>query len=110
MPSHHVSGRKLSRYKDQRKALLRGLTSDLIRHERIVTTLAKAKETAKRTKRRRIGRSGTPLQTTRTTMTISYCPPGIPLERLGLSPRTLSSLKRAYITQVGEVLQMSDTE
>ena len=45
MASHHVSGRKLSRYKDQRKALLLGLTSDLVRHERIVTTLAKAKET-----------------------------------------------------------------
>lgn len=45
MPSHRVAGRKLSRYKDQRKALLRGLTADLIRHERITTTLAKAKET-----------------------------------------------------------------
>ncbi len=45
MPSHRVTGRKLSRYKDQRKALLRGLTVDLIQHERITTTLAKAKET-----------------------------------------------------------------
>ncbi len=45
MASHRVAGRKLSRYKDQRKALLRGLTSDLIQHERITTTLAKAKET-----------------------------------------------------------------
>lgn len=45
MPSHRVTGRKLSRYKDQRKALLRGLTADLIQHERITTTLAKAKET-----------------------------------------------------------------
>ena len=45
MASHRVAGRKLSRYKDQRKALLRGLTSELIRHERITTTLAKAKET-----------------------------------------------------------------
>ena len=45
MPSHRVAGRKLSRYKDQRKALLRGLTADLIQHERITTTLAKAKET-----------------------------------------------------------------
>lgn len=45
MASHHVSGRNLSRYKDQRKALLRGLTADLVRHEKIKTTLAKAKET-----------------------------------------------------------------
>lgn len=45
MPSHRVAGRKLSRYRDQRVALLRGLVADLIRHERITTTLAKAKET-----------------------------------------------------------------
>ena len=45
MPSHRVAGRKLSRYRDQRIALLRGLAADLIRHERITTTLAKAKET-----------------------------------------------------------------
>ena len=45
MASHRVAGRNLSRYKDQRKALMRGLTTELIRHERIKTTLAKAKET-----------------------------------------------------------------
>ena len=45
MASHRVSGRRLSRYKDQRKALMRGLVSALITHERITTTLAKAKET-----------------------------------------------------------------
>ena len=45
MPSHRIAGRKLSRYKDQRISLLRGLTSQLIEHERITTTLAKAKET-----------------------------------------------------------------
>ncbi len=45
MASHRVAGRKLSRYRDQRVALLRGLVSELILHERITTTLAKAKET-----------------------------------------------------------------
>jgi large subunit ribosomal protein L17 len=45
MPSHRVAGRKLSRYRDERVALLRGLVAELIRHERITTTLAKAKET-----------------------------------------------------------------
>ena len=45
MASHRVAGRKLSRYRDQRVALLRGLTVQLILHERITTTLAKAKET-----------------------------------------------------------------
>lgn len=45
MASHRVSGRRLSRYKDQRKALMRGLVYELIKHERITTTLAKAKET-----------------------------------------------------------------
>ncbi len=45
MASHRVAGRKLSRYRDQRTALLRGLVSELILHERITTTLAKAKET-----------------------------------------------------------------
>ena len=45
MASHRVAGRKLSRYRDQRVALLRGLAAELVRHERITTTLAKAKET-----------------------------------------------------------------
>ncbi len=45
MASHRVSGRRLSRYKDQRKALMRGLVAQLMTHERITTTLAKAKET-----------------------------------------------------------------
>jgi DNA-directed RNA polymerase subunit alpha len=33
-----------------------------------------------------------------------------PIERLELSPRTLNCLKRAHITKVGEVLEMSDDE
>ena len=33
-----------------------------------------------------------------------------PIERLDLSPRTLNCLKRAHITRVGEVLEMSDEE
>ncbi len=45
MASHRIAGRKLSRYRGQRVALLRGLVSELILHERITTTLAKAKET-----------------------------------------------------------------
>ena len=45
MSSHRIAGRKLSRYRDQRVALLRGLVSELILHEKITTTLAKAKET-----------------------------------------------------------------
>ena len=45
MASHRVAGRKLSRYRDQRIALLRGLVSELMIHEKITTTLAKAKET-----------------------------------------------------------------
>ena len=45
MSSHRVAGRKLGRYRDERIGLLRGLVADLIRHNRITTTLAKAKET-----------------------------------------------------------------
>jgi large subunit ribosomal protein L17 len=45
MGAHRVAGRKLGRDKDQRIALLRGLTAELVQHERITTTLAKAKET-----------------------------------------------------------------
>ena len=45
MPSHRVAGKKLGRYRDQGIALLRGQVSELIRHEKITTTLAKAKET-----------------------------------------------------------------
>jgi large subunit ribosomal protein L17 len=41
---HKVSGRKFDRPGDQRRALLRGLVGDLMRHERLKTTEAKAKE------------------------------------------------------------------
>ena len=40
---HNVMGRRLSRSKDQRKALFRILTTELFRHDRIKTTEAKAK-------------------------------------------------------------------
>jgi large subunit ribosomal protein L17 len=41
---HKVSGRKFDRAGDERRALLRGLVTDLMRHERMRTTEAKAKE------------------------------------------------------------------
>jgi large subunit ribosomal protein L17 len=44
---HNVAGRLFGRTANQRKALLRGLVSALFEHERIETTVAKAKETRK---------------------------------------------------------------
>ncbi|MBN9413674.1 MAG: 50S ribosomal protein L17 [Candidatus Paracaedimonas acanthamoebae] len=41
---HRMRGRQLNRTTNQRKALLRGLAKDLIRHEQITTTLPKAKD------------------------------------------------------------------
>lgn len=41
---HKVSGRKFDRAGDERAALLRGLVTDFMRHERMRTTEAKAKE------------------------------------------------------------------
>jgi large subunit ribosomal protein L17 len=41
---HHINGRRLNRSSSQRKALYRGLVRDLMIHERIKTTEAKAKE------------------------------------------------------------------
>ena len=46
MHRHAYQGRKLSRDRDQRKALLRGLVTSLVLHERVKTTEAKAKEIA----------------------------------------------------------------
>ncbi len=40
---HQMAGRHLGRNTAQRKALFRGLITDLFRHERITTTEAKAK-------------------------------------------------------------------
>lgn len=42
---HNVAGRLFGRTANQRKALLRGLMASLMEHQRIETTLAKAKET-----------------------------------------------------------------
>lgn len=47
MISHGKGFRKLSRPADQRKALLRGLTTEVIRNGKITTTLARAKELRK---------------------------------------------------------------
>jgi large subunit ribosomal protein L17 len=41
---HRVRGRKLNRTESHRKALLRSLTTSLLKHKRIRTTVAKAKE------------------------------------------------------------------
>ena len=45
---HNVAGRQFGRTANQRKALLRGLVGSLIEHQRIETTLAKAKEVRKK--------------------------------------------------------------
>lgn len=46
MHRHGYQGRKLSRQRDQRRALIRGQVTSLVLHEQIVTTLPKAKEVA----------------------------------------------------------------
>lgn len=44
MHRHSYQGRKFGRERDQRRALLKGLATQLIEHEAIETTLPKAKE------------------------------------------------------------------
>ena len=46
----------------------------------------------------------------RATLTVSPEIYQTPIERLDLSPRTLNCLKRAHITKVGDVLEMSDDD
>jgi len=41
---HNIAGRKLGRQSGHRRALYRNLVTDLLKHEKIVTTEAKAKE------------------------------------------------------------------
>ena len=41
---HQVAGRKLGRTTDHRRALYRNLVTDLLKHGKIITTEAKAKE------------------------------------------------------------------
>ena len=57
---HGVAGRKLSRTSAHREALIENLVTALLRHERIRTTVAKAKE-ARRTAEKMItlGKTGT---------------------------------------------------
>lgn len=42
--AHRIDGRKLGRATDHRMALFRNLVTDLLKHERIITTEAKARE------------------------------------------------------------------
>ena len=42
---HKIAGRKLSRSTSHRRALYRNLVTELLNHEKIITTEAKAKET-----------------------------------------------------------------
>ena len=60
MVAHRIAGKKLGRPQGQRVALLRSLASEIIRHERVVTTQAKASE-ARRVVERLIthGKKGT---------------------------------------------------
>ncbi len=44
---HRVRGRKLGRPTDQRMALLKNLVTSLFRHEKVETTVAKAKEASR---------------------------------------------------------------
>jgi large subunit ribosomal protein L17 len=44
---HNVSGKRLGRTTNQRKALMKGLVISLVEHERLQTTLVKAKELRK---------------------------------------------------------------
>jgi len=44
---HRIAGRTFGRRPEQRKALLRGLANQILDHERIITTLPKAKELRK---------------------------------------------------------------
>jgi len=48
---HLKKGKKFHRKTDQRKALLKGLTANLIMRGKITTTLSKAKEAKKKTER-----------------------------------------------------------
>lgn len=48
---HHISGRKLSRPTAHRLLMLRSMTTDLIRHESVKTTDAKAKEVRRMTEK-----------------------------------------------------------
>ena len=41
---HKIAGRKLGRRSGHRRALYRNLVTDLLRHEKLVTTESKAKE------------------------------------------------------------------
>ena len=47
MHRHGYKGRKFGRERDQRRALIKGLATNLVEHGKIETTLEKAKETSR---------------------------------------------------------------
>ncbi len=51
MVAHRIKGKKLGRPKDQRIALLRNLASEIVRHEKVVTTHPKAVEARREVER-----------------------------------------------------------
>src|SRR5947208_67478 len=70
---HRAKGRQLSRTASHKKALLANLATSLFRHDRIVTTEAKAKELRPYAERLiTLARRGVPFTTARTRCRLGY--------------------------------------